>query len=99
MNKKIPSVFASKIDKKINNNETYYKSSEVKNISLNKNDIDKKIHDIFNSSDYIYRANVIITLKSGEIKKKIIGKNNNSLITIDNELIPIEDILDIKKSS
>lgn len=96
MNKKIPSVFANKIDKKINNNETYYSSTTSPKIELNTNDINKKIQDIFNSPNYIYRANVIITLKSGEITKKIIGKNKNSLITIDNELIPIEDILDIK---
>ena len=95
MNKKLPSVFANKITKKINNNETCYVSNSGK-IEFNKNDVNKKINDIFNSSNYIYRANVLITLKSGEVTKKIIGKNNNALITIDNELIPIDDIIDIK---
>ena len=60
------------------------------------NKINKKIRDIFNSSSYLYRANVVITFKNGEVTKKIIGKNNNQLITIDNELIPIDDILDIR---
>lgn len=95
MNKK-PKVFANKIDKKINNNETYYKTDQEKVIDFPKGDINKKIKDIFNSSSYLYRANVVIKLKNGEVTKKIIGKNNNHLITIDNELIPVEDILDIR---
>ncbi len=95
MDSKKPKVFANKINKKINNNETCFKSNgEI--VSFPKGDINKKIRDIFNSSSYLYRANVVITFKNGEVTKKIIGKNNNQLITIDNELIPIDDILDIR---
>ena len=43
--------------------------------------------------------NVDITLKSGIVKKRIIGKNMTHLITIDNELIPISDVIDIDFSS
>lgn len=97
MDKKLPRVFANKIDKKLNNNSTYYISNEKKNVAqFHTNDINKKINEIFNSTSYLYRANVIITLKNGDVVKKIIGKNNSQLITIDNELIPIDDILDIK---
>ncbi len=97
MSKKLPRVYANKIDKKLNNNSTYFVSNEKKKeIKFKTNDINKKINDIFNSTSYLYRANVIITLKSGDIVKKIIGKNKNHLITIDNELIPIDDILDIR---
>ncbi len=91
-----PKVFANKIDKKINNNKISFKSSEPEPISFTKGDINKKIKEIFNSTSYLYRANVIIKLRNGEVTKKIIGKNNNQLITIDNELIPIDDILDIR---
>ena len=97
MSKKIPRVYANKIDKKLNNNSTYYVSNEEKSeVKFKTNDINKKINDIFNSTSYLYRANVVITLRSGDIVKKIIGKNKNQLITIDNELIPIDDILDIR---
>ena len=97
MSKKIPRVYANKIDKKLNNNSTYYVSNEEKSeVKFKTNDINKKINDIFNSTSYLYRANVVITLRSGDIVKKIIGKNRNQLITIDNELIPIDDILDIR---
>lgn len=58
--------------------------------------INQKINSIFSSSRYVYKADVEITLKDGVVTKRIIGKNANHLITIDNELIPISDIVDIQ---
>lgn len=103
MNKKLPKVFANKIDKNISNNEKVYysRSSEKEEINTlddkveNKN-IYQKINDIFSSEKYVYKADVDIKTKKGTKKVKIIGKNNGHLITIDNELIPIVDIEDIK---
>jgi len=104
MEKKLPKVFANSIDKKLSNNETvYYEKKEVKeevvqpkktllNESFNLN---QKINKIFGSSRYVYKADVDITLKDGKISKKIIGRNKNELITMDNELIKISDIIDI----
>ena len=37
-----------------------------------------------------------IKLKDGTVTKKIVGKNSTHLITMENELIPISDIVDIK---
>lgn len=102
--KELPRVFANKIDKKIENNENYavsknkeaeIKQEEYKGIPIGKN-INQKINDIFSSYKYVYKADVIITTDNGEITKKIIGKNNNNLITIDNELININTIKDIR---
>lgn len=104
MGKKLPSVFQNKIDKKINNNETVAygdRNKEMKeekkqnNAELENMNVKQKITKIFNSSNYIYKANVKIKLKDKEITKKIIGKNNKNIITIDNEVIPIDDIIDI----
>ncbi len=105
MEKKIPKVFANKVEKNAGNNkEVFYSSKEVvkesddrgpKMIKREKN-INQKINDIFNSSRYVYKADVEITLKSGIVSKRIVGKNGNNLITIENELIPISDIIDIK---
>lgn len=101
MNKKLPKVFANKIDKDISNNaNVYYSSHETKeeirtdNKSENKN-IYQKINDIFSSEKYVYKAEVNIKLKDGVKNAKIIGHNNGYLITIDNELISINDIKDI----
>lgn len=98
--KKIPKVFANKIEKKLDNNSTYYKgSSEERGIETEKKDtqsVEQKINQIFSSPRYVYRAEVEITLVDQTIVRKIIGKNSENLITIDNETIPINDILDIK---
>lgn len=101
MNKKIPSVFANKIKGNVGNNEKVFYSAlsseevENKEIKTPKN-INQKINEIFSSSRYIYKADVEITLKSGKVVKRIVGKNSVHLITYDNELIPISDIVDIK---
>lgn len=58
--------------------------------------VSQKINEIFNSPYYIYKADVELTLEDGIVTKKIIGKNQRNLITMDNELIPIETIRDIK---
>lgn len=97
---KKPSLFVNKIDKTINNNERVYCSSNEPTISLRKEkkniNINQKINAIFTSSNYVYKAHVKLILKDKEIEKKIVGKNKSYLITMDNELIPISDILDIE---
>ncbi len=102
MDKKLPKVYVNQIDKKINNNkEVFYNSSRVineekvdfKGFKLN---IHQKINQIFSSTRYVYKADVKITLKDSVINKKIIGRNKNHLITMENDLINIDDIIDIE---
>lgn len=108
MDKKLPNVFANKIDKNLNNNKTVFVSSNERNVEpvdnknndvVNKNvykkNISQKINDIFNSSRYVYKASVKIVTDKNTVVKNIIGRNGANLITIDNELIPIDEILDI----
>ena len=95
MNKK-PKVFQNHINKTINNNRTY----EVTNHNeVVKENIDDKIKNIFNSRNYIYKANVTIKTISDTINCQIIGKKGNNLLTIDNQLIPISDIIDIQRKN
>jgi hypothetical protein len=71
------------------------------NVELRKNDsknIYQKINDIFSSEKYVYKAEVDIITRSGKIKTKVIGQNRTHIITMDNELISIADIEDIKFS-
>lgn len=102
MEKKLPKVFVNQIKKELHNNENIYYSKEersIKNNTIEKeaigNNINQKINSIFNSPRYVYKADVEIKLKDKTITKRIIGRNGNYLITIENELIPIQDILDI----
>lgn len=99
--KDLPKVFQNNIDKKFNNNSSVYYSSND-NRSSNKEEIKdnrtilQKINEIFSSPNYVYKANVEISLKDKKVTKRIIGRNKDFIITMDNTLIPISDIVDIK---
>ena len=111
MEKKLPKVFANKIDKSLDNNKNLFYSAtsetseslvrDSSNRDMNHSlhvsgeNITQKINSIFASPRYVYKADVDITTKDGIVSKRVIGKNSTHLITIDNELIPITDILDI----
>lgn len=102
MKKDLPGLFANKINKSLSNNEkvSVTKNDDIEEISIEKpkkfeKDINEKIKEIFASPRYVYKVDTEITLKDKKVIKRIIGKNNNNLITIDNELIPIQDIVDI----
>ena len=96
--KDLPKVFHNKTNKKFNNNRNVFYS----NNNYNENDANdprtvlQKINEIFSSPNYVYKANVEITLKDKKVAKRIIGRNKNYIITMDNDLIPINDIIDIK---
>ncbi len=103
MNKKLPSVFANKNIGNLKNNNNVYCSyqdkvsptKEVQKTSLIGQSVNQKINTIFRSPNYIYKADVLITLDNKTITKRIIGRNSTSLITSDNEVIPISSIVDI----
>lgn len=91
-------LFVNKFDKEFRNNEkVYYSNGKIKEKEQSKIDVKKEINEIFKSNDFIYKADVVITLKDKKIKTTIIARNNTSLITMDNEIIKISEILDIKK--
>lgn len=105
MEKKLPKVYANNVSLNDNNRKFYYKKSDSVDIidsvdvftkSKFELSVSQKINKIFTSSRYVYKALVDITLESGIVSKKIIGRNKNSLITMENELININEIIDIK---
>ena len=99
--KDLPKVFQNNVDKKFNNNSSVYyssndnRSSNIEEVKDNRT-ILQKINEIFSSPNYVYKANVEITLKDKKVTKRIIGRNKDFLITMDNTLIPVSDIVDIK---
>lgn len=112
MEKKLPKVFANKIDKQLENNKNvFYSKSEddimrtsdivgeqVQSFGVRGENINQKINSIFSSPRYVYKADVDIVMKNGTFSKRVVGRNSTHLITIDNELISIGDIIDIKFS-
>lgn len=103
-------MYKNKINKRLDNTQMVYStldkerntkeevSSDLERVSHYDNiSIDKKINDIFSSSDYIYKADVKIVTDNCILNKRIVARNRNNLITMDNEYIPISMIRDIYK--
>lgn len=105
MNKKLPGVFKNQNIGKIKNNEEQYYSKQETTINnentMNKNIkmimVRKKINDLFNSENFVYKVKAIITTGEGDKEYTLIAKNNDNILTINNESIPISEILDIRK--
>ena len=98
--KELPKVFHNKIDKKFDNNRSVFYSNNTyeEDRSVDTRTVLQKINEIFSSPNYVYKANVEITLKDKKVTKRIIGRNKNYIITMDNDLIPISDIIDIRST-
>ena len=99
MKKELPKLFKGKVINSVNQKKTILKNNKEIEISNTKpnnktnKSVKKQINDILNSSDFVYKADVKILLKNNkEIKKTIIGRTNNSLITMDDELIDVSSI-------
>ncbi len=105
MGKDLPKMYQNKDVKKVDNLQSVYSSLYDHNISNDESRVVKKtvdgfttrqkIYNIFNSKDYIYKIDVFIETDEGVSQKRIVGKNQNYLITMDNEYIPIDKIKDI----
>lgn len=94
--KKLPKLYKNQNNIPNNNQEKMSIGKFEEEINLNEENVNKKISNIFNSPKYVYKADVKIIKKDGEeLKKTIIGRTNNSIITIDDELINVNDIVEI----
>ena len=105
MKKELPKMYQSKINKTVPSIQKVYSTmnapkeerSEPKTVRYSSISIDKKIDSIFSSPDYVYKADVTIVTDTEQIKRRVIARNRNNIITIDNEYIPISIIRDIYK--
>lgn len=87
MKKELPKIFKGNVHS--NNNKKI--SHENKSISVNPKNI---INDLF-KKNHIYKQNVKIELKDKTYTTKIIGRTNEHIITIDNSVIKIDDIVNL----
>ena len=94
-------MYRCEVNKKFNNNQSIYSSYNYHDDNTFKlqdlNDIRKKINNLFESPNFIYRTKVNLVINNQILSKKVIGLYNNNLVTIDNEQIPINLIQDIYK--
>ena len=110
MDKKLPRIFKNDINKEINNNRSvYYVNSEIENDSfyfstrkeksedyVKDLDINEKISRIFKPGRHSFNVGVEIITTLKWYDTKIAGKIRDCFVTLDNDVIPLKDIIDIK---
>lgn len=88
---KLPSVFANKIEKNIKNNvDVVHGTREVRKKDIN------ELKSYFDNNGYANRLNVSIRTKNGVSNEKLILCKKDYFITINNERIGFDDILDFE---
>ena len=97
--KKLPKIYQTEFNKKINNNK---KSCYVEQDQINlKEDYiqDKEsiLEEIFSGFGYSYNIPLQIKTKTKLYETSLISRTKKNIITIDNDIIPISEIIHIKK--
>ena len=62
----------------------------------NNNDIENELNKVFNSFNNIYNTKVKIITKDRNIDTYLISRTKNNIMTINKEIIPIKEIIDLK---
>lgn len=91
--KKLPSIYKNEINKKIKNNR------EVTYIKEEQQNINEIIDSIFNGLGYSYNIPLIITTKNKVYETSLISKSKTNINTLDNDSIPINEIISIERKS
>ena len=91
--KKLPSIYKNEINKKIKNNR------EVTYIKEEKQNINEIIDSIFNGLGYSYNIPLIITTKNKVYETSLISRSKTNINTLDNDSIPINEIISIERKS
>lgn len=95
MKKDLPSVYSNPIDKDIKNNSDYFYGKANLDVKSPR-DIESSVNNIFKSKNFVYKRKVRITTFDGSDEVFLVGRNNSSLLTLDNKRIPIVNITDIE---
>ncbi len=101
----LPKVFQNNNIKTNNMSQSIYQSEKDELVPYTKNSknntflIEKKINDLFNSNNYVYKLKVLIKTDNEEKHETIIGRTQKYLITLDNKKIDISSILDIEEDN
>lgn len=99
--KKLPKIYKNEEIKPKNNNKLIYrfKNSEENIQTLQENlpkTLMETLDEIFSGIGYSYNTLVLIKTPSKTYETTLIAKTKSHLITIDNELIPLQDIISLQ---
>lgn len=100
---KLPKIYQNTIHKEINNNKKVYygmkleESGVVEESATTKEEIETLIDDIFSLPTYSFNIPLLIHTKNKVYDTSLIARRNNSLLTFDNDIIPLAEIIKIEK--
>lgn len=98
--KKLPKIYQNHIDKKINNNREMFCSFSLKEKNnINNEDIELLLDGLFNGKRNVYNIPVIIKTIKKTYDTFLVARNSSYILTIDQEKIPINDIVSIKRKN
>lgn len=99
--KKLPKIYQNEFNKKISNNKKtcYIKNEEQALVEpMTEIKIKKIIDEVFSGLGYSYNIPLTITTKTKEYQTSLIAKTKNRVVTLDNDIIPLSEIISIKKN-
>ena len=103
--KKLPKIYHSEIKSKKNKLSMYdsLKNNDLKEektndlkIDLSNLSVKEKLQKLMNQNNYIFNTKVVLVFQDKEINTSIAGIYNNHIITMDNKIISIDKLIDIK---
>ena len=89
--KKLPKIYKGEILPKNNN-----KNHCILTNKEEKRDIEKVLDEVFNGIGHSYNTKVYITTDTNQYETYLVARNKDYIITLNNEKIPKEKIIDIK---
>lgn len=103
--KKLPKIYKNNINKQINNNKNYCYINKD-NVKENKrvdiktsSTVEETLSSIFKSTGYPYNIKVYIKTNNKEYYTYLVSRTNKTITTLDNDLIKINEIIELKKIS
>lgn len=99
--KRLPKIYQNSIDKKIKNNKvvSYVSNDMDRNNEVVYTDISKTLDEIFSGYGYSYNIPVIIKTYTKTYDTSLVTRTENNVVTLDNDLIPIEQIVSITRKN
>ena len=87
-------IYKAHLEGKTGNNQTTCNVNE-EIVTENEIDVEDKLNKLFNTNGYIFNIKVKIITDDKAYDTKIASRVGNSLITLDNDVININDVKDI----
>lgn len=97
--KKLPKLYKENNIQTKDNNRKYYKIKNETNHIQNQNSIRKQIKSLFNMIEHSNNKKVVIKTNEKLYDTYLISRTRDNIITAENELIPIKDIIFIKEKN